>query len=138
MNLYPTGECFTDIAELIKGMILSLEITSEDLRSRAKWPKITHGICQFDDGRLYSHCWLEFENKKVLSVMKNQDGKKLIVEFISSEFYKLTKTKVALRYSVMQAYDMEMKYGYPGPWDESIRSLCNDYKDMGSGTEPPA
>jgi hypothetical protein len=125
-NLYPTGTCFDDAIDYLNWLC-----TQEpwNIKKFNKKYRVVHGICHFEDGRPYAHCWLEKGNKAMDFRMYND--KKVMVQYTKGEFISILKPSRAIRYTIQECCDLEKRvHGHPGPWHPEIITLCKDVQEQ--------
>lgn len=130
-----TGTCFSDVVDYMNNSFLKL-INEGKMEIRPGSPQaiawasqftICHGILLKEDGKPYSHAWIETKDDKVWhgGVV---EGEKVWVKCDRTEYHKRMEVQEFTRYTPQQMMSLEQKHGRPGPWEERYRKLCRDVK----------
>lgn len=119
--LLPTRTCFEDV---------TLEFISIVSKNRHRYNDtsmaMVHGICLLEDGRPYSHAWIEMDGKAIFSGILR--GVKGFAELPVAEFDRIYQVQERTRYSASQAYNTAIRNSdAPPPWERKYLELCNDW-----------
>jgi hypothetical protein len=121
-EVLPTGTCFEDCT----WFFVDTARRDKRLINDPTWV-LVHGICHLEDGRPYSHAWVEHGDKVWFSGLIN--GALVFLKASVHEFYREYEITDTTKYTFWQAVDADQRHkGQPPPWELKYRRLCNDYK----------
>ena len=118
MILEPTGTCFEDVTQEFIRLIAE---------KRSRYTDGTlfmiHGICLLEDGRPYSHAWIELDG--LVNFPCILEGEKGFGVTTWDEFTKTFRVQEFTKYTALEAYEIAKKLGdIPPPWESKYRRLC--------------
>lgn len=118
--ILPTGTCFEDVT------LMFVQMLREDPRRLRGQFYMVHGICQFSDGRDYSHAWIEEgEHTHFPGIL---DGKMGFIETWTVQFHKQFRVREYTRYTAIEARERAIAAGnVPPPWELKYLRLCRDW-----------
>ena len=121
-DILPTGTCFEDTTWFF------IQEGIKYKRNQDPMWLLVHGICHHEDGRPYSHAWIEHLDKVWFSGIV--DGETVFLKASQSEFYREFKVTETTKYTWTQAVEADRcNRGMPPPWEPKYRRLCKDYKE---------
>lgn len=127
ITVHPTGTCFEDCS------FFFVHLMKED-RTRMDRPDfvLVHGICLLENGKEYSHAWIEEGPQVHCPGIIGEEGKMergfLTVE--KKHFYYKYQVQECTRYTFYEAIRVASKHkDMPPPWELRYRRLCRDWKE---------
>ncbi len=126
MKILPTGTCFEDVTHHF------IRLLNED-RRRIDDPNfvMVHGICLLENGKAYSHAWIEDGTTVHFpGILVADDGSctKGFAECSRADFHDSHRVQDFTRYTYYQAMRAALDSGdQPPPWEPRYLRLCRDF-----------
>lgn len=123
--ILPTGECFNDAMEIIERLV-----KDDARRARSDEFKLVHAVCQFPDGELFAHAWVErsIKNDTFVIFCGIYNNEKCYFHADRQEFYDDAHVLWGTRYTIYELWQENKKSGHYGPWKEEYRALTRQGK----------
>lgn len=132
MKLFPTGQCFDNALDFIGMMV------GDDPTEIAQSPLVlVHAIVRYPEdlaqilpqfrhrvGERYAHGWVEDGDLFVWDAGLLEDGTFTWYCADKEEYYREMRVEKTTKYTVAEAYAMNLKHWNFGPWEPEYRELC--------------
>src|SRR5688500_4516611 len=105
-DILPTYSCFDDAMDFIEARI-------KDNPENARTLVLVHGIAVASNGRRYAHAWVE--QGLVCWDAGILEGKRIWYSTRMAEYYVARRIECKTRYSLLEAYDENVRSGHYGP-----------------------
>jgi hypothetical protein len=119
-TLYPTFSCFDDAMHYIEYVLKAAPEMDNIFVVHAI------GIAHDEEGRRYSHAWVEDHNVGVAIYAGFLQGVKVYLCSPLNEYYSKFKFIETTKYTPMEAVNNNLKHGSFGPWEPKYVALCGN------------